>query len=275
MPEILKAATPIHRRALLGGMLILPAAMYTGQSARATSAPARIGTDFTTVTLTYRGIHFGTHSPVFYERRTTVTNHGHKWHEVATEIHDGDVLTGPNALPRIRHENSIDTLRAIPTLESMTVAEKPVAWTYRYDRDSGRVDGFTQFGSAPMLVDSPVDGNAYAGDALFLVLAAQPLHEDFRVDHQLLSFGGETIQKMPVKIHVKRQQFARISDTDVPVFRIEVTSDQPHVAGTGTYLALVEPPHWIVRAEYQSTHMAGPPEFDSRGADVLTSVHTI
>lgn len=262
----------MQRRTLLGALALLPAKTIAAPSIAEFAKKREDGVDFAEVMLTYRGVHFGTHKPVYYERISRITREGYTWNETASEIHDGDVLTGPTALPRVQHGNSIDIRSGMPVFESLKVYDKPIAWSYRFDRGAGKVNGSKQLGGEPVSVSGTVSANGYSGDALQMVLAGLPLTDGLGVEHRLIDIEGNNIIEVPITIEVTRRQYVRIDGQDLPVFRVEITSKQAHLAGTGIYLTLAKAPHWVVRAEYQSTHMDGPPLFDSRGADILTAI---
>jgi hypothetical protein len=286
------------RRKFLVNSIVLPvASLHTlvpgtaaGQASRLDSARfdspnitnqvnrlSSLGRAFQSAQFHYRGVHFGTHRPVYYEmiRRVNadVVDGKLQWRESVSEIHDGDVFEGPNRLPRARRFNLIDPTAMVALEERMDVEGKQVGWEFKFNRIRGRVSGNQRRRSDAIAFAGDVDQNSYSVDTLNLILASLPLAVGYERSLNLIQpIEGGGISLNPVEIKVSRQQFVRLGEAEIPVLRVEVTSTKPHLPGTGVRLVLSSSPHWLIRSEYQSTHVNGPPVFDSQGADVLTAV---
>lgn len=273
------------RRVALGALTALPVSASSALAAQDKSAehPFAAALDalsrarnFAHLRLTYRGVHFGTHPAVFYESTARIEmRQGARveWHATADELHDEDVLTGPNRVPQVKHEHSVDAASGEVLLEAMHVLDKPVRWRYQFDRPDGRLKGERVLGGPALAVHGAALPGATTGGALDLAIASWPLASGYKRQLQIADFDGRGAAiYTPAQATVTRKQFVRLGAQAVEVYRIEITSDKPFTPATGVRLALTTSPHWVVRAEYQSTHMDGPPVFDSRGVDVLTAV---
>ncbi len=272
------------RRELFLGLGTLVAAPALGEGLeRGKTLPGRlndIGPDTRRAEALYRGVHYGTHDAVHYEIRQhlswTGKDGGRLLEVTAEEIHDGDVLDGPNALPRSHRVTVIDLGAGQVLREGLSVAEKPVDWRFDYDRAAGTVSGHMERYGPRATFAGAAAPNTTSGDGLTHLIAALPLVPGFvRELYFIAPDGTGGVQALPVRLAVTRRQFVRLGGEAVPALRVEVTSTSPFVGATGVYLARIDPPHLVLRAEYQSTHVPRKSPFDSRGCDILAEIRML
>lgn len=273
--KISEGLMTVGRRAFLGSGLVLP--LIGAGAVAAQPKPSGIVPDFpaawTGYNATYRGTHFGTHRPVYYELVHDVTREGGVLTSRGTEVPDGDRADRDRTNAFTSRHVRIDDATGRLIEERFGVGDRTL-WSYAFDVESKRVTGQVRSETGMVAVSGPVEGEPITYFAIDHVLSRLPLLPGFTKPMSFISGDADgSVRETPIQIVCEREQVVRLAGQEVLGYRVALNGPTENSYAMGVRIVLAREPRLVLRTFYQSEYREGPPLFDSHGVDVLTAVN--